>query len=301
MDQKESELKKTDTAAPSDADGEVSVRPSSRSSLKTEELYLHGDELFDRGFFQRAVDVWTRILFIDRGNPKARKAIERAKKVLAERQRLLDAEVATAGRLFEEGDLEGAGRLIRTVLATDPRHVEGHHVAGRIAVLDRRNLDGERAGASCEIEPPPVPSKRGLLLHVSQKSSARPETGTAALPLRMAVFALSAMLVFATGALYLHLNWDSFVSDGVFAHSTPPSGLSDPEAPSLPDPAELRYYNGARLFAKGRYREALMELSLVDRSSATAEEARGLILRIEQRLLRGGASEEGVSSSGETK
>ena len=296
MDQKESELKKTDTTAPSDADGEVSVRPSSRSSLKTEELYLYGDELFDKGFFQRAVDVWTRILFIDRGNPKARKAIERAKKAIAERQRLLDAEVASAGRLFEEGDLEGADCLIRAVLATDPRHVEGHQVAERIAALDRRNL----VGASCEIESPPVPSKRGLPVHVSKKGSARPATETSALPLKMAVFALSAMLVFATGALYLHLNWDSFVSDGAFAHSTPPSGLSDLEARSLPDPAELRYYNGARLFAKGRYREALTELSLVDRSSATAEEARGLILRIEQRLLRG-ASEEVVSSSGETK
>lgn len=300
MDQKESELKKTDTAAPGDAGGEVSERSPSRSSLKTEELYLHGDELFGKGLFQRAVHVWTRILFMDRGNPKARKAIDRAKKALAERQRLLDAEVATAGRLFEEGDLEGAGSLIRAVLAADPRHIEGHHVAERIAALDRRNVDGQPGGASCEIESAPVPSRRGLLLRVSKKASARPETAASSSPLKMAVFALTAVLVFAAGALYLHLNWDSFVSDGAFANSTSPSGLSDPDAPSLPDPAELRYYNGARLFAKGRYREALLELSLVDRSSATAEEARGLILRIEERLLRG-ASEDVISSSGETK
>jgi hypothetical protein len=300
LDRKESELKKTDTAAPGDAGGEVSERFPSRSSLKTEELYLHGDELFGRGLFQRAVHVWTRILFMDRGNPKARKAIDRAKKALAERQRLLDAEVATAGRLFEEGDLEGAGSLIRAVLAADPRHAEGHHVAERIAALDHRNVDGQPSGASCEIESAPVPSKCGLLLRVSQEASARPETGVSSSPLKMAIFALTAVLVFAAEALYLHLNWDSFVSDEAFANSTSPSGLSVPEALSLPDPAELRYYNGARLFAKGRYREALLELSLVDRSSTTVEEARGLILRIEERLLRG-VSEDVISSSGETK
>lgn len=296
MDQKESELK-TDTAAIGGAGGEASGRSPSESNLKTEELYRQGEELFDKGLFQRAVHVWTRILFLDRGNAEVRKAIDRAKRALAERQRRLDADVAAAGRALEEDSIEEARRQIRAVLAIDPRHVEGLQIAERIAARDRRKEDGTSGRANLPLEVAPTSTKRGLLVRVPKKTPARP--ATAASPLKMAVFVLASVLLFGVGALYLYLNWDSFVSDGAFANSTSPVALSDPESPALPDPAELRYFNGARLFAKGRYREALSELGLVDRSSPSAERARSLILRIEERLLRG-ASEEVDPTSGET-
>lgn len=296
MDQKESELK-TDTAATGDTSGEALGRSPSRPELKTEELYRQGEELYAKGLFQRAIHIWTRILFLDRGNAEARKSIDRAKRALAERQRRLDAEVVAAGRVLEEGRIEEARRRIRAVLAVDPRHVEGVQIAERIAVRDRRHEQSKSGAVNVPLEVTPAPSKRGLLVRVSKKSPARSDA--VASPLKMAVFVLASVLVFAAGALYLHLNWDSFVSDGAFASSSSRMGLSDPESPSLPDSAELRYYNGARLFAKGRYREALSELSLVDRDSPVAERARSLILRIEERLLRG-ASEEVDPLAGET-
>lgn len=104
----------------------------------------------------------------------------------------------------------------------------------------------------------------------------------------MAAFLLAALVLFAASAFFLRWNWDSIVSDGAFGR--PPDAakavLPAPPAAAVPDLSELRYYNGERLFAQGRYREALAELHRVDRGSRVASEARGLVLRIEDRLLR---------------
>lgn len=110
----------------------------------------------------------------------------------------------------------------------------------------------------------------------------------------MAGFALATMLVFGSGALYLHLNWESIVSDGAFGASSPlsPGSMLEREAPPVPDTGEIRYYNAERLAAKGRYRDALAELGGIDRGSAIAARARSLTLRIEERLLRGAAEDD---------
>ena len=103
------------------------------------------------------------------------------------------------------------------------------------------------------------------------------------------------------GALYLHLNWESIVSDGAFRTGGALSrAVSERAAAPLPVTSELYYFNGARLFAKGRYRDALDELSLVERDSVVAERARGLILRIEERLLRD-VSELGTNEPNEAR
>jgi hypothetical protein len=110
----------------------------------------------------------------------------------------------------------------------------------------------------------------------------------------MAAFLLGALVLFAASAFYMSQNWDAIVSDGAFGRplDSAKTVLPDRPAASVPDLSELRYYNGERLFAQGRYREALAELHRVDRGSKVASEARGLVLRIEDRLLRDPAGED---------
>jgi hypothetical protein len=105
----------------------------------------------------------------------------------------------------------------------------------------------------------------------------------------MAAFLLGALLLFGVSAFHLSRNWESIVSDGAFGPKAGPTTavLPDHLAVSAPDLSRLRYYNGERLFAQGRYLEALAELRRVDRDSTVVGEARSLILRIEDRLLRG--------------
>lgn len=110
----------------------------------------------------------------------------------------------------------------------------------------------------------------------------------------MASFVLIALLLIAACLLYLRVNWEAIVSDDAYRPSAglTPAVLPDRPAASVPDRSQLRYYNGERLFAQGRYREALAELRLVDRDSKVTSQARSLVLRIEDRLLRGATEPE---------
>jgi hypothetical protein len=118
----------------------------------------------------------------------------------------------------------------------------------------------------------------------------------------MAFFLLAAVLVFASGALYLRLNWESIVSDGAFGTNGPLDARTplQRELPFVPDAGEMRYFNAERLAANGRYREALDELARIDRSAPIADKARSLTLRIEERLLRG-VFDETASNSAEAR
>lgn len=279
-----------------------------RKPPKTDELFRQGEDLCKRGMYEQAIHVWTRMLFLERGDTRAKGAIERAKRAVAEHQRELDVELAVAEELLDSGDIEAAASGVRHILSLDPRHAEGHQLEERIAARKRRidvtptnavavavagDVDGEDVDESL------ARSKRGLLLRVSRKASPthRPPgnlsppklAGHRMVSLKMAGFGLGVVLVFASSALYLHLNWDSIVSDGAFVTGNAlAAGGAGPVEAAVPGASELRYYNGARLYEKGRYREALAELSLVGRDDAVSERARSLILRIEDRLLRGG-------------
>jgi tetratricopeptide (TPR) repeat protein len=267
------------------ADPESPVRDLGEGE-KTGDLLRQGKELLRTGCYQQAIHVWTRILFLDRGNPVACKAIDKAKRALAERQRESDAIVAEASAYEQEGERSKAKRLLARVLTTDPRHTEGRSLWEKIEALERR---GEpQANASTLATDPADESSRlrrrnGVQTNVAKKNRAR-----SASPLKMAAFLFCAFCLLALGGLYLHLNWEFLVSDSAFATSRQAGSEAVPDfdRPQLPLPSDLHYYNGARLFAKGRYRDALSELARVDRHSASFEEARGLIVRIEERLLR---------------
>jgi len=302
LDRKERELGKDGNAAA----GAVSPRVSQpeggpeKKPPKTDELFRRGENLYALGMYQQAIHVWTRILFLERRDTRARSAIERAKRAVSERQRELDLELAAAAELLDTGDIEAAASGVRHVLSLDPRHAEGHQLAERIAARNRRSdVPPTRAVADEDASESLRHEKSGLLQRVSRKSPAtlRPRGNASSnmekvgkmAGLKMAGFGLGVILVFASGALYLHLNWESIVSDGAFVSGSAlaPGGAGPLDA-RVPGASELRFYNGARLYAKGRYREALAELSLVGRDDAVSERARSLILRIEDRLLRGG-------------
>jgi tetratricopeptide (TPR) repeat protein len=289
LDRKEREHGKDGKATAEAVSHGVSPEGREASPPKTELLFRQGEDLYALGLYQQAIHVWTRILFLERGHHRAKAAIERAKRAVSERQRELDAELATAIATLETGDVEAAAARVRHVLSLDPRHDEAHQLTERIAALRRRNEPTASSRAvSDETEPPA--SKRGLLLRVSRASSRPLSRTTNASPLKMAGFALGVILVFASGGLYLYLNWESIVSDGAFVtgNALSPPGDAPAVDASPPGVSELHYYNGSRLYAKGYYRRALAELSRVRRDDAVFERARSLILRIEERLLRAG-------------
>ncbi len=259
---------------------------------KSLDLLRQGDELYSQGLYHQAIHLWTRILFLDRGNREARLRIERAKETVAELERRLDVEVAEAQGLFDAGEIEAARERIRSVLATDGSRGEAKELAAAIESLDRRKDATQEVPRDADALGAPVSAPaRGVVIKVPKVArAASPGVGRPATSrFKMAAFLLGAGLLFALSAFFLSENWDALVSDGAFGQ---PAGLGagvqgERLPASVPDLSQLRYYNGERLFAQGRYREALSELRRVDRDSTVTAEARSLILRIEDRLLRG--------------
>lgn len=264
-------------------------------------LLEQGRSLFRRGRLQQAIHVWTRILFLDRNNRAARLAIEKAKSAIAERQREMDALVLDANRLAGAGDRRGAQKRLARVLALDPRHVEARSLWEKLEEQARR---GEARSGSLTLagKPAEEDASHSLRPRVTAPPSVKTESAS---PLKMAAFLFSALCLFGAGAVYVHLNWDFLVSDGRPAESGN-AELRQPDLGALaglPPLSELHFFNGARLYTKGMYREALSELASVDPADPNFEEARSLILRIEGRLLRGvvlaGASQDSGNAKGE--
>ncbi len=279
---------------------EIAVRRENHqdASPRSFELFRQGEELYSRGLYHEAIHVWTRILFLDRGNSEARLRIDKAKEAVAERQRRLDAEIAEALALLESGDVDGARARVRSVLASDGSHGEANVLAAAIEALDRQARKPEAQEAqeaksqADAIGTPPAPSPaKGVVIKVakSPKPGSPRIARAAGSRLKMAAFLSGVLLLFAVSAFYLSMNWAAIVSGGALGRASGSTAMVLPDSPaaSAPDLSELRYFNGERLFAQGRYREALVELRRVDRDSVVVAEARSLILRIEDRLLRG--------------
>src|SRR5690349_24594171 len=79
---------------------------------RIEELLLAGLDHYFSEQHELAINVWTRVLFIDRGHARARAYIERARSAVAERQRKGDELLHTGSEAFDRGDAEGARRLV---------------------------------------------------------------------------------------------------------------------------------------------------------------------------------------------
>ncbi|MGH9336951.1 MAG: tetratricopeptide repeat protein, partial [Vicinamibacteria bacterium] len=279
-------------AAALDAEPKAEVDEDPRSA----ELLRQGEELFSSGSYQAAIHVWTRILFLDRGNAEARISIEKVKGLIADEERRLDLKTAEASRLFESGEVEEARKNVRAVLAVDPGHAEAALLQAKLDALDRRNEPPrDPAKPADTLSTPAAAPSKGVVFRVPRGQGTASVPGRAVTPpLQMAAFLIGSVLFFGVAAFYLHENWDFIVSDGAFGHSGAlgPSLGPDRQSPPVPDRSELRYFNGVRLFAEGRYREALSELSRVDPRSPVVADARSLILRIEERLLRGATEPE---------
>ena len=58
---------------------------------KIEQLLLAGLDAYFAGQHEQAINIWSRVLFLDRAHARARAYIERARQALAERHRAAEA------------------------------------------------------------------------------------------------------------------------------------------------------------------------------------------------------------------
>src|SRR6478736_1762169 len=90
--------------------------PDADRESRIERLLLDGLEFYFATQYDQAINVWTRVLFFDRGHARARAYIERARRAQAERQRESEELLHTGTLAYRSGDVKEARRLLQAAL-----------------------------------------------------------------------------------------------------------------------------------------------------------------------------------------
>jgi tetratricopeptide (TPR) repeat protein len=122
---------------------------------RIEQLLLSGLDHYFAGQHEQAINVWTRVVFLERGHARARAYIERARRALAERQRESDELLHRGVVAFDRGDTEVAlGLVTKAIEQIGPDDVAS-------ALLDRLlRLRGGAGVVQETVSPPGVAAPR---------------------------------------------------------------------------------------------------------------------------------------------
>src|ERR671915_2114328 len=97
---------RSDPVRPAEAAGEAD------REARIEQLLLGGLDHYFAGEFEQAINVWTRVVFLERGHDRARAYIERARGALAERHRESEELLHRGVAAFDRGETDEARDLI---------------------------------------------------------------------------------------------------------------------------------------------------------------------------------------------
>src|SRR4051812_31799086 len=121
-----------------------SDRPASPAELqerdreaRVEHLLLAGLDHYFAGQYERAISVWTRVLFLNHGHPRARAYMERARSAIAERQRESEEVLHGGVEAFTRGDAPAARRLLTSAVERGTGTDEALALLDRLSRLER--------------------------------------------------------------------------------------------------------------------------------------------------------------------
>jgi hypothetical protein len=243
---------------------------------RIEHLLITGLDHYFAGEFETAINLWTRVLFLDRTHDRARAYIDRARSAQAEQQRASEELVHEGLEAFGRGDVARARELLLDALERGASHDLALGVLGRIDRLD--------VGQA-----PAPPSSRSA----SNRRRSRTEGGAAATDDARARRATTSWIAVAgVAALIVGVAWWASV-DGVpliewWSARTPanPAVIVEPIEPlPVPAPAETHVAQARALFAAGRLHDALRSLDKVPLGDPLRGDAERLRADIQRELL----------------
>ena len=241
--------------------------------VKIEHLLLTGLDHYFRGRFERAIDVWTRVLFLDRSHARARAYIDRARAAVAERVRESEALLHAGVEACDRGDVTEARALLTTAIERGGAHDQVWTVLDRVERFEMAGGE-DPAAAAARRRAGARRARRGAL------TSSEPGRRFRPLPWLLLV----TLFAGATATLYLAGSWAQLVpvrlaeQTGVVPvpQAVPPASLP---APSVP---QLALERAKALVADDRHAEALGALAAVglgDRLRGDVDTLRAAIQR----------------------
>lgn len=245
--------------------------PDRERDARIEELLLTGLDHYFAGQHELAINVWTRVLFLDRGHARARAYIERARGAVSERQREGDELFHTGEAALKRGDRETARQLLTSALEQGASGDEALALLHRLDRLEAAATGGDAAG----VPPSSNAGDRDTRAPVRQRDS------------RLAWVAagiLTGVVIAAVAAGYLWIVADPFELND--ARGTVPPAAEEPLP--VPPPCEIRLLRARELFARGKPHEALAALEPGDPDDRHAVAFESLRAAIQRQLLQAG-------------
>jgi tetratricopeptide (TPR) repeat protein len=236
---------------------------------KIEQLLLLGLDHYFAARYDQAINIWTRVLFLDRNHPRARAYVERARGALAERQRESDALLQGGVAAFERGEGGEARRLLQAAIDGGAPSDEA------LAVLDRLNrLDAGQA------ESPRTRPGR-------EPRAAAPRAAWSPSLTTLVAWLLPVCVVAAVGA-YVAGAWNPWAQDAASPElpaTTAGPALAVEPGPSLPTRGDMALTRARTLVTAGRLHDALAMLDRVRSTDPQKADADELRTEIQRQLL----------------
>lgn len=252
---------------------------------RIEHLLVTGLDHYFAGEFEAAINLWTRVLFLDRNHDRARAYIDRARSAQAEQLRISEALVHEGLEAFDRGEVARARALLRDALDQGASHDVALGVLGRIDRLDvapRESTVTAEPAARRRFARRPSPA-------LDAAASQRPlALWWAAAALAVLVIAVALVAVAPTGLA----EWfPAQATAGV-----PQPTAVPPQPLPLPSPTEAYVAQARTLFANGKLRDALHVLDRVPVGDALRPEADRLRGDIQRELLAVAGAEASLAS-----
>jgi tetratricopeptide (TPR) repeat protein len=245
---------------------------SDREDARIEQLLVAGLDQYFAGDFESAINLWTRVLFLDRHHDRARAYIERARSAQAEHHRQTEALVHEGLVAFDRGDVEHARALLSDALD------RGASQDLTLGVLDRI----ERLDVGTSPTPHPHrPSPRPRNVIAGHRPPAESPQVMPAARFWTVTGSSLAILGVASWWLWTSSSWQALWPAQAAAARM--SAIPEVNAPlPVPTVAEAYMRRGQDLFESGRLRDALAEFDRVpagDPLRLSADEMRAHIQR----------------------
>src|SRR6187402_3893246 len=94
----------------------LKAHQGAEDEARIENLLVTGLDHYFAGEFEQAINLWTRVLFLDRNHDRARAYIDRARSAQAEQQRISEALVHEGLAAFDRGEVARARALLSDAL-----------------------------------------------------------------------------------------------------------------------------------------------------------------------------------------
>jgi hypothetical protein len=252
---------------------------------RIEQLLLAGLDEYFAHRYEHAINLWTRVLFLDRQHDRARAYIERARRAQAERERESDAALHQAIDAFQAGDVARARELVGDALDHGASLDDADGMLERIERLSTTTVALPARGPKLQgSRVARAPSSLGMPRDIKPQATgadARRGRGWSAAVLLMAA-AVGVLLVGVWGvAVPEPAAWPLF--------SAPASTVSS--IPWTPDPlpraqaSEFHLARARAFSASGRLRDALSALDRIPTADPLRRDADQLRAAVQRQLL----------------